>query len=61
MAAVIVTYQSIDGKHNPADVMSKHWAHNDVWPNLKPILFWTGGTMECFNNDSLEQCGSSFS
>ena len=54
IAAVFVTYKFIDGKHNLEDVLRNHWAHNDVWPTLKPILFWTGDTMECFNNDILE-------
>ena len=54
IAAETVTYQFIDGKRNPADALSKHWAHNDIWPTLKPIIFWPGDTMECFDNDKLE-------
>ena len=23
---------------NPADVLTKHWSHHDIWPALKPIL-----------------------
>ena len=30
IAAKIISYHFIEGKHNPADVLSKHWAHNDV-------------------------------
>ena len=54
IAAGIVNYLFIDGKHNPADALSKHWAHNDIWPTLKPILFWPGDTMECFESEKLE-------
>ena len=39
IAAEIVTYQFIDGKHKPSGLLSKNWAHNDVWPTIKPILF----------------------
>ena len=30
IAARIVIYQFVDGKHNPVDSLSKNWAHNDV-------------------------------
>ena len=30
IAAGIVSYQFIDGKHKPEDVLSNNWAHNDV-------------------------------
>ena len=53
IAAKIVNYLSIDGNINPAGVLNKNWSHNDVWPNLKPILFRPGDVMECLNNDSL--------
>ena len=52
IAAKIISYHFIDGKDNPADVLSKHWAHNDIWPLLKAILFWPGDTMECLDNNS---------
>ena len=61
IASGIVTYQFIDGEHNPADMLSMCWAQNDIWLTLKPIIFCPEGTMECFHNDSLEQCGSSVS
>ena len=44
----IVIYQFIDEKHNPEDVLSKHWAHDDAWPTLKAILFCLKDTMEFF-------------
>ena len=52
IAANIINYQFIDGKLNPADILSKHWGHSDIWHILKPILFWPGDTMECLTNDS---------
>ena len=54
IAANIINYQFIDGKLNPADILSKHWGHNDIWHVLKPILFWPGDTMKCLSNNSLE-------
>ena len=33
-----------DGKTNPADILSKHWEFPQIWPLLKPLLFWTGET-----------------
>ena len=54
IASAIVTYQFIDGMHNPVDELRKHWVHNGIWPTLKPMLFWPGETMECFNDNGLE-------
>ena len=52
IAAKVVSYHFIDGKSNPADILSKHWAHHDVWSLLKAILFWPGDTMECLDDNS---------
>ena len=35
-----------DGKSNPADILSKHWEFANIWPLLKPLLFWKGDTNE---------------
>ena len=35
-----------DGKTNPADILSKHWEFPQIWPLLKPLLFWRGETAE---------------
>jgi hypothetical protein len=43
IAAKILGYW-IDGKKNPADVVSKHWGHQQVWHLLKPFLFFSGDT-----------------
>ena len=36
------------GALNPVDIVSKHWAHSDIWYTLKPMLFWYGDTAELF-------------
>ena len=37
--AKILNYPFIDGKNNPADVLTKHWDHHNSWPTLNPIFF----------------------
>jgi hypothetical protein len=40
----MVNFYWIDGKSNPANIVSKHWAYSQVWHMLKPILFFYGDT-----------------
>ena len=42
VAAGVLNFVHIKGKANPADVLSKHYAHTDVWQLLEPIMFWKG-------------------
>jgi hypothetical protein len=42
IAVKILGYYWIDGKLNPADIVSKHWAYPLVWHLLKPLLFYSG-------------------
>ena len=44
IAHKILSFFHIDGKYNPADVLSKHWSHNDIWSTLQPLLFYRGDT-----------------
>ena len=44
IASGAVTLQHIPGEINAANVLSKHWAHHQVWPMLQPLLFWRGDT-----------------
>ena len=34
----IVGFYHIPGTQNPADILSKHWGFQQVWPMLKPLL-----------------------
>jgi hypothetical protein len=34
-----------DGKMNPADIISKHWAYPQIWYLLKPLLFYSCGDL----------------
>jgi len=42
IAAGIIKFFHINGKDNPADVLSKHCGYQDAWPKLQPFLFWKG-------------------
>jgi hypothetical protein len=34
---------------NPANILSKHWAHPQVWHNLKPLLFSQGNMAQLYD------------
>ena len=51
IAAGILGYYWIDGKKNPADIVSKHWGYQQVWTLLKPILFYSGDTLDLIDDD----------
>ena len=40
IAAKIAAFMHLPGAINPSDVLSKHWSFADVWPTLKPLLFY---------------------
>ena len=46
IAARTLNFTFIDGKDNPADVMSKHWSYTKVRIFLKALLFWEGDTID---------------
>ena len=46
IASKYVEFVFLSGKDNPADILSKHWAHSKVYPLLRPLLFWSGDTMD---------------
>jgi hypothetical protein len=42
VASNMLDFTHMPGEHNPADIVSKHWGHSQVWNTLRLILFWTG-------------------
>jgi hypothetical protein len=54
IAARFIYFIHIDGRINPADILSKHWGHSQVWENLKPLLFWMGDTIQSLTGRSKE-------
>jgi hypothetical protein len=51
IAADVLGYYWIDGKDNPADVVSKHWGYQQVWKLLQPLLFYSGNTGVLLESD----------
>ena len=49
IAAGITTFRFIQGKDNPADILTKHWKYQQVWGMMHPLLFWQGHTMDLLN------------
>ena len=39
IASKYVEFVFLSGKDNPADILSKHWAHSKVYHLLRPLLF----------------------
>ena len=52
IAAGFLRYVWLPGKLNVADVLSKHWSYQQVWPLLQPILYWAGDTVLLFKESS---------
>ena len=44
IASGMVKFFHIPGEINPADILSKHWGHQQIWKQLQPLLFWKGDT-----------------
>ena len=48
IASGMVKFYHIPGEINPADILSKHWGHQQIWKQLQPLHFWQGDTHELF-------------
>ena len=48
IAAKILLFNHIDGKRNPADILSKHCGYSDAIAHIRPLLDWAGDTIFCF-------------
>jgi hypothetical protein len=46
IATKMIVFIHIDGRINPADILSKHWGNCQVWGSLQPLLFWSGDTID---------------
>ena len=44
VASKIMELHHMPGSSNPADILSKHWGYQQIWPLLRPLMFWTGPT-----------------
>ena len=44
IAAGYIKFIHMRGTINPADILSKHWSHASIWPQLQPLMFFQGDT-----------------
>jgi hypothetical protein len=51
VASRYVAIYHMNGEHNPADIMTKHWGYQQVWRLLQPFLFYQGDTGDLFEDD----------
>ena len=52
IASGMLRFGHIPGECNAADILSKHWGYSDVWPMLKPLLFYEGDTSQILLEDA---------
>ena len=53
ISAKILGYYLVDGKRNPADIVSKDWGDPQVWHLLKPLLFYSRDTLDLFEEENI--------
>ena len=51
IASGMVRFHHIPGTSNPADILSKHWGHSQIYPVLCPILFYRGDTLDLIQEE----------
>ena len=51
IASGMIVFTFLDGKLNPADILSKHWGYQSVWKMLKTLLFLEGDTEVIFDEE----------
>ena len=51
VASKYVNFSFLDGRYNPADILSKHWGYQQIWTILKLILFFHSDTAELYELD----------
>jgi hypothetical protein len=52
IAAKVLRFIHIPGAVNPADMLSKHWGHQQTWPQLQALLFWQGDASDLLKDDT---------
>ena len=54
-ASGMVKFFHIPGEINPADILSKHWGHQQIWKQLQPLLFWKGDTWKLLEKEHCKE------
>jgi hypothetical protein len=49
----MLRFHHIPGPMNAADILSKHWGYQQVWPMLKPLMFWEGDTATLIEDEEV--------
>ena len=52
IASGMVKFFHIPGEINPADILRKHWGHQQIWKQLQPLLFWKGDMRKLFEKNA---------
>ncbi len=58
IAARVVRFHFIPGTINPADILSKHWGYQQIWPMLQALLFWHGDTRKLLTKETETKGGT---
>jgi hypothetical protein len=53
IASGMLRFHHIPGPMNAADILSKHWGYQQVWPMLKPLMFWEGDTATLIEDEEV--------
>jgi hypothetical protein len=53
IASKYVLMMHLSGKANPSNILSKHWGHQAIYPILRPILFFSGNTVDHIDDNKL--------
>ena len=57
IASDMVRFTHISSEFNAGDILSKHWSHNQVYPMLRPLLFYKGNTMDLIEEEATIPAG----
>ncbi len=49
------------GTENIADALTKFLAYHDMWPLIKPVLFWKGETLDPGDLEYIQGAGQALS
>ena len=51
IASRMIAFYFIPGDLNPADILSKHWGYQQIWKQMRAILFYQGDTANLIDED----------
>ena len=51
----MVKFYHIPREINPADLLSKHWSHTELYPRIRTLFFWQGDTADLFDKETASE------